>query len=222
VSPRDDLSPEEKLLRLIRRSSKKSSKEKQPNQIASPKAQKEEGVSHSPASASINIPKKEIKFIFTGIKSINFVLINRIIIAVVVVVLALFSLYLFFISPDTFESSSLIKSQHKKISLKEKKTKPYSEYQQEIAKRRLFQSGPQEPQAKKVIPGGAAFNDLVKDLHLLGIVSADKPQAIIEDRRSQKTFFLYIGDYVGEIKVEAISSDKVVLEYKGETISLFL
>lgn len=76
--------------------------------------------------------------------------------------------------------------------------------------------------AKQAMPAGPTFRDLIKNLNLLGIVSGQKQQVIIEDKKLKKTYFLYQGDYIGEIKIEAIYSDKVVLEYKGEQVHLFI
>ena len=60
----------------------------------------------------------------------------------------------------------------------------------------------------------------VKNLNLLGIITADSNQAIIEDKESKKTFFLYKGDGFGEFKVYDIKDNGVVLEHRGEKIEL--
>ena len=62
--------------------------------------------------------------------------------------------------------------------------------------------------------------DLVKNLNLLGIITGDNNQAIIEDKTSKKTHFLYKGDSLGEFKIHGIKDSSVTLEYKGEEIEL--
>lgn len=61
---------------------------------------------------------------------------------------------------------------------------------------------------------------VVKNLNILGIVAGDNNQAIIEDKQSKKTYFLYKGDSFGEFKVLDIKDSGVILEHKGERIEL--
>ena len=203
MNHKDDITPEEKLLHLIRGSNKKASK---------PEPKSERKVSQS----------KEAKIVFTGAKSLNFALINKLILLAVFIALLLFLFDLYFGAPEISRPLATSKAKPKSISLEEKEIKSISYYQQEISKRNLFKAGASKPKSKKVIPAGPTFRDLVKNLHLLGIVSGDNPQVIIEDRKLNKTYFLYTGDYLGDIKVEEIHSDSVLLEYKGEKVSLFL
>lgn len=62
--------------------------------------------------------------------------------------------------------------------------------------------------------------DAVKNLNLLGIVTGDNNQAIIEDRQSKETRFFYKGDNFREFKILDIKDSEVILEYKGERIEL--
>ncbi|MEK6733157.1 MAG: hypothetical protein AABY55_05970 [Candidatus Omnitrophota bacterium] len=62
--------------------------------------------------------------------------------------------------------------------------------------------------------------EILGNLNLLGIITGENNQAIIEDKNLKKTFFLYKGDSLGELKVYDIKSNMVILEYKGEKIEL--
>jgi hypothetical protein len=62
--------------------------------------------------------------------------------------------------------------------------------------------------------------EIVGNLNLLGIIRGDNDQAIIEDNTLKKTFFLYKGDLLGELKVYDIKDSAVILDYKGEKIEL--
>jgi len=62
--------------------------------------------------------------------------------------------------------------------------------------------------------------EVLGNLNLLGIITGDNNQAIIEDRALKKTFFLYKGDSLGELKIYDIKDSGVILEYKGEKIEL--
>lgn len=62
--------------------------------------------------------------------------------------------------------------------------------------------------------------EILTNFNLLGIITGDNNQAIIEDKTLKKTFFLYKGDSMGELKVYDIKDSSVILEYKGEKIEL--
>jgi len=61
---------------------------------------------------------------------------------------------------------------------------------------------------------------IMGNLNLLGIIRGDNDQAIIEDKTLKKTFFLYKGDLLGELKVYDIKESAVILDYQGEKIEL--
>lgn len=63
-------------------------------------------------------------------------------------------------------------------------------------------------------------DDTAKNLILLGIVEGDEKQVVIEDKKKNKTFFLYKGDSLGEFRVYEIKAGSVTLDYKGEKIEL--
>ena len=62
--------------------------------------------------------------------------------------------------------------------------------------------------------------EILGNFNLLGIIRGDNDQAIMEDKGLKKTFFLYKGDSLGELKVYDIKDSAVILEYKGEKIEL--
>jgi hypothetical protein len=222
VAHKDDITPEQKLLNLIRGSSKKPPKEKH-IPLAS---QQQENSTSKPlketAGAKIIYADKERMSILKGIGSHNLILINRLILLCVFAGLLFLLLDLYSTPTDISQITPLLSANKTEFSLETKEKKPYSYYQQEISKRNLFKADAAEARVNKVVPTGQTFKELVKDLQLLGIMSGDKPQAIIEDKKLNKTYFLNIGDYLGEIKLDAISSDNVTLEFNGEKITLFL
>jgi len=62
--------------------------------------------------------------------------------------------------------------------------------------------------------------EVIKDLNLLGIVTGDDDQAIIEDKTVNKTLFLYKGDNIKEFIIFDIKESSVILEHEGEKIEL--
>jgi hypothetical protein len=55
---------------------------------------------------------------------------------------------------------------------------------------------------------------------LVGIAWSDSPDAMIEDDKSKKTFFLKKGDFINDVEVKEIFKEKVILQYEEEEIEL--
>lgn len=78
---------------------------------------------------------------------------------------------------------------------------------------------------RSFVQDATASEDMAKalsSLSLMGVVEGATKQAIIFDRSTQKTFFLNPGDEVGPFVVDNIESGKVVLDFRGEKVELFL
>ncbi len=73
-------------------------------------------------------------------------------------------------------------------------------------------AGPQPPSSKII--------EATQSLKLVGISWSSDPDAMIEDAKAGRTFFVKRGQMVGDIKVQAIFKDKVILAYAGEEIEL--
>lgn len=97
----------------------------------------------------------------------------------------------------------------------------FNQYAKEINRRQLFKgSSVQDGNAGSVISSATAT--LFSDFQLLGIVSGAKPQAIIQNKRTGSTYFLYKGQSQDNLIAEDILSNKVRLNYSGEIFELFL
>jgi len=97
--------------------------------------------------------------------------------------------------------------------------KPYSFYSSSIGNRNIFM--PQELESESVVMG-PTVDEIKASLSLIGIIAGDRPQAIIEDKKSGKSHFLYKGNTIGEAKVLDILEDSVILEYNGQRFELVL
>ena len=64
--------------------------------------------------------------------------------------------------------------------------------------------------------------DLVKQLNLVGIIAGENPQAVIEDKNTQKTYYLNKGQFLGEIQLEDILEGKIIINHKGQRFELYL
>lgn len=61
-----------------------------------------------------------------------------------------------------------------------------------------------------------------ENLNLIGIIAGEELQAAIEDKSSGKTYFVYKGEYIDDILVEDILENKVILDFRGERFELTL
>ena len=96
--------------------------------------------------------------------------------------------------------------------------KPYEFYRSGTQGRRLFgsQTGADD---RPVNPVNA---DLIKDINLVGIITGDNPQAVIEDKKSQKTYYVVKGQAIGELQIEEILEGKIIIGYRGQRFELYL
>ena len=212
-----DISPEERLLRLIKGSARRES-----GQEVNKAAPKLIDSQHSerPLPSKFN----PLGFL-TKIKSFdiyNFKFANK-----VLSILIILSLLYFVLSFVLFRPSASLKltpmaadNKIKDLTAPIPEPKPYSDYASQLNRRDLFQSSvssqPQIGSSKDI------STDITKELSLLGIVRGDKPQAIIEDQRTKKTYFLNIGDSINGLVIESIGEGKVTLDYHGQKFDLFL
>jgi len=73
------------------------------------------------------------------------------------------------------------------------------------------------PQVAKVQAG-----ELLKDINLTGVFSGSDPQAVLENKKTQKTYYVTIGQSIEGFLVEDIQEGKVMLSYQGEKFELYL
>ncbi|MFA5356673.1 MAG: hypothetical protein WC301_04640 [Candidatus Omnitrophota bacterium] len=92
-------------------------------------------------------------------------------------------------------------------------------YLDKVENRDIFKMGPKNPAVAKGEPSSKAI-EATKHLKLVGISWSDNPDAMIEDSKAVRTFFLKRGQMIGDVKIVAIFKDKVVLNYAGEDIDL--
>ncbi|MDP3790740.1 MAG: type II secretion system protein N [Candidatus Omnitrophota bacterium] len=97
----------------------------------------------------------------------------------------------------------------------------YSYYSNKVAGKKIFGAGTYVA-AEFQSGAQSAGEQSESNIGLVGIIPGARAQAIIEDRKAQKTYYLMKGQSVNDISVEDIDRDKVTIEYKGKRMSLFL
>lgn len=203
---KDNISPEEKLLRLIR-------------------GQKKQDISidKKPLNAITGLKPKVKNSIYPLIpKYLSFPYIQKII-GIVFVVSCIFLIISFIYPWFGLRKIKLPQvTEEKMVDLKTEprlEPKPYESYSEGIIDRQIFSSPTaQETQG----PSSGVDIDLIKDINLVGIISGENPQAIIEDKKTQKTYYLSKGQFIGEFQVEDIREGKVILNFRGQRYELYL
>ncbi len=101
--------------------------------------------------------------------------------------------------------------------------KESSYYLQKVSSRDIFREGRKQEAAPKAPAQNAVIEtaEAVKNLALVGISWSSNPDAIIEDKAHQRTFFVKRGQMVGDdVKVEAIFKDHVVVTFEDHEYEL--
>jgi len=98
-----------------------------------------------------------------------------------------------------------------------------SSYLEEVRGRDIFKIGKgtdgaaENKEAKGPSPQAM---DASANLKLVGISWSSDPDAIVEDTKAPRTFFVKVGNMIGEGKVQAIFKDRLILRYGDQEVEL--
>jgi len=193
--------PEERLLNLIKSKSRKA---------AEPK--------HAGAAKKhLSLPDLRRLFDLKAIKPRHLLYVNKLLTAAAAVSLVyLFSAFIFPYK-NKHDAAALPLTEDVIERPSDTVLKDYSAYSRTIGAKKLFFS-----ETVSEIADVGQSSGLSDRFSLVGIVSGDNPQAVIEDKKAGKTYYLYKGASFNGTVVEDIGSGRVILDCKGERISLVL
>jgi type II secretory pathway component PulC len=199
---RDNISPEEKLLRLIRG-------ERKPPAGASAA----QSAARAAKAAAFEFKLPDLKFHLEARKAI-----------LIILVLSCIYLVFAFIYPFVFLRTVKlpVAAKGSLVSLEvipKTEQKPLEEYLQGLGDKQVFGSG---GSVGVIGPASGLSAELIKDINLVGIIAGENPQAIIEDKKGQKTYYLNKGQSIGEFQVEDIQEGKIILNFNGQRFELHL
>lgn len=218
---KDNISPEEKLLNLI-----KGEKKPKPNNlpIQKPASEKEQPPLNNNLKPVVKKTKLQVPPLL-----LNIFTIQRCLIALMA--LSFGYLIFTFVYPLAWqEKLEVMKTEvdfksPEKTQAETENGSPSAEFYLEAARNRKLFSVPAVTQAQ-VSQGPTALSaegqEAIKDISLLGVISGESPQAIIEDKKTQKTYYVTNGQFIGEFQVKDIQEGKVLLNYKGRGFELYL
>ncbi len=97
--------------------------------------------------------------------------------------------------------------------------KPFEFYAGKIEGRDVFEAPWEKPALDSQSPADPALG-LSKRLKVVGILLDEDPKAIIEDLETKQTFFLSPKERMGDIVVDEIREDKVIVIFNEEKVEL--
>jgi len=201
----DNITPEEKLLKLIKGDKK-------------PKAQA------AAVYVSLNPEKDKIVRKFVPQKYIHFLNLKKIIAAAFIascIYLFINLLYPFF-GLNKLNIPKIIPERPKEsLSVQKDALKPAEYYISAAKSRQLFAAETALPEGKAQVTS-VAGPELMKNFGLVGIISGENPQAIIEDKKNLKTYYVSKGQTIDQFKVVDIQEGKIILGYSGQVYELNL
>lgn len=206
----DNISPEEKLLRLIR------GKKEPKNSSLNP----ESVLDNSLPGTSSNI-NYFFKKLLSGL-SLSHLFLQKA--SLIIILFSLIPLVISFVYPFVgLKKIKLPAVSAQKIEgfalIPDQKMKPYEFYSEVLSRSDLFKVSTTAAQ-EAAVGTVAADASSIKDIDLIGIISGDSPQAIIEDKKIKKTYYVTKGQFIGDIQVEDILQGKVVLIFEGQKYEL--
>ncbi len=98
----------------------------------------------------------------------------------------------------------------------------FDSYQKAFQERNLFKTIGTPPPVSISTEKALGLTELSRNLSLSGIISGNTPQAVIEDRSNGQIYYVQSGDSVGPIQVVQVNHSSVLLRYGDEERQLTL
>ncbi len=211
----ENISPEEKLLRLIRNEPKQQMPPEKQSVLQTGRV--------NPAQepvAQTKEDKAKIKLL-DRILSLNPI---KIVLACFFTALVYFTGSIIYplLMPPQVNIPDIQQDIHKGPVIEQTPIKPLEFYQTGIAQQEMFHSQPAAPAQETAVSAVAGNHDILKDINLIGIIAGNDPQAIIEDKKTEKTYYVSKGQLIGDLLVEEILDGKIILNLKGQKFELYL
>jgi type II secretory pathway component PulC len=207
---KENISPEEKLLRLIRGPKKQASLDVKPPGTGG-------NLRTDLKQSAFALIRQRLSLPYKNFLSLQKIIVFSFIVSGAYLIISL--IYpLIFLKKIELPTVTQGKTREVKIAPSEE-IKPYDFYKEAVGNRKIF-GGALSQEAS--IPASSANIDIMKDINLVGIITGDNPQAVIEDKKTQKTYYVNKGQFIGEVLVENILEGKIIVSYKGQRYELYL
>ncbi len=205
----DNISPEDRLLRLIKG-------DKRPSSANKPI------IREYPVSREL---KQESKFSFQKIYSNYLTWINFKNIIILFIILSFtYLIASFAYSGFNLEKFKLLNIQLQKLEVfpAEPREKKPLEFYLESLKRPIFLVNSVKDSAEAVKISSVNREEDLKDIIVVGIISGENPQAVVEYKAARKTFYVSESQFIGEYEVKKIEEGRIILELDGKKYELYI
>ena len=143
--------------------------------------------------------------------------VNRVLAGLVLLVLVAFGMDWFFSSPPSLSAERVVDAQPA-VMQERQQAREFAYYAARLG-RKLFAG----KRRNASVPGAAlTVEGVVGQLELQRIFMDDNPQALIFDRKADRSFRVAQGKSIGSILVQEVREDGVILLYQGKTLKLSL
>lgn len=212
-----EFSPEEKLLNLIKKKRHEPAAPETPvTDERGPAAVKE--TAGGPSQKEIGSPFS--KFNLSNITNLAHIkILNTVLFAILIVIIIYFLVDVLIVPSDKTLVLNGERERPQRI-LGDIEQKPFSYYSKSLSGKEIFKPLVREERSRPSYE--APPEEMISSFALLGIVSGKIPQAIIEDRKQKKRFFLKEGQSSGGLFLRSIDDGTVTVEFRGEEFSLAL
>ena len=144
-----------------------------------------------------------------------------------IVVSFVYVLYSLAFVEDNYSLTKLVSypagSARQVVGDKQSQEKDYSAFLKDVAGKKIFAPVKIKKAKTKKTVDRSKLKKVIESLRVAGIIGTGGKKVIIEDKRKNTTFHLRQGEtFLGDIRVEKISNDSVVLDYQGEKFELYL
>ncbi|MFZ2356244.1 MAG: hypothetical protein WAW67_00220 [Candidatus Omnitrophota bacterium] len=204
--PQDNLTPEEKLLKIIE----------------NPQTEKRKVGGGGRGIAKVGSLKaaaeawlKKIRVNKISIKNTNIKIVNKIALALCVILTVFFVFDFISFGNNSLKKISKITAEAAVPEVKAKKINfqkiNFAETINLSKKHNIFSFLPPVDNAEQAgnVPLGA--QQVINNLKLVGIIWSDAPQAMVENTKEQKTYLLSAGDKIDTLNIKKILRDKIIL-----------
>jgi hypothetical protein len=114
---------------------------------------------------------------------------------------------------------------HRPLDINEPKSKDIAYYAQKIGERNIFKPYEKEVLDKTNVPVKPTLAKKLSKYKLVGVAWLDLPESasvMFEDTATGTTFFLREGEKLDDVTIKAIYTDRTVLGYENEEITIKL
>lgn len=158
----------------------------------------------------------------SGLKEPNLKVVNKLFIIISIALLTYSIVDFVFQRPnikEVYRKSQLIK-ERRPLEEAPQEVRPFLHYLEAVRRRNIF-SPISLKETEEPVVDKKQLQELAQDLSLVGISwDNEKPLAMIEDKKANKTYFLREGETISKFKIDKILKDKVILRYEGQMIEL--